>query len=156
MLRLRLSSASLPALSLGAALFALAACASPEAEIATVATAQAPEAASPALVEAPPVEASVAALAPEAPALLQVAETEDALTLPVAYSCAGGRTFVATFPGHGRSVTVAAAGETRVLQHRGKAEDFVFADGQGATLTAEGAGAALTGLGGSFTDCMAG
>jgi hypothetical protein len=107
-------------------------------------------------VEAPPVEASVAALTPETPVLMQVAGAEDALTLPVSYSCSDGRSFIATFPEHGRFVTVAAAGETRILQHRGKAEDFVFTDGQGATLTAEGAGAALSGLGGTYADCMAG
>lgn len=154
MSRLRLSFGSLPALGLGAALFALGACASPEAPVAAVANTQVAEAAP--IAEAPPVEASVAPLAAETPTLLQVADAEDALTLPVSYSCSGGRSFTATFPEHGRAVTVSAAGETRVLQHRGKAEDFIFADGAGATLTAEGAGAALTGVGGSYTECMAG
>jgi len=143
MLRLGFSSGAL-ALSL----FALAACASPEAEIG--ATAAAP------VAEAPAVEASIAPLASETPALVQVADAEDALVLPVTYSCSDGRSFIATFPEHGRTVTVAAAGETRVLAHKGKSEDFIFADASGATLTAEGAGAALTGIGGAYLDCMAG
>lgn len=142
MLRLGLSS------SVFAALFALAACASPEAEIAT--TAAAP------LAEAPAVEASITPMAPQG-VLIQVADAEDALVLPVNYSCAEGRSFIATFPEHGTSVTIAAAGETRVLASKGKAEDFIFADASGATLSAEGAGAALTGLGDApYLDCMAG
>lgn len=81
---------------------------------------------------------------------------EDALELPVAYNCAQGRTFVAVFPGHGRSVTVAAAGETRVLPHRGAEDSVMFSDG-GVTMTADGADATLTGLGeGAYTECMAG
>ena len=80
---------------------------------------------------------------------------EDALQLPVAYNCAQGRTFVAVFPGHGRSVTVAAAGETRVLPHKGAQDSVMFSDG-GVTMTAEGADATLTGLGSAYTECMAG
>ena len=135
-------------------LLAVAACASPnEAEIA--ATAQ-PAAETVAVLEAAPVEASITAL-PSAPALIQVsADAEDALVMPVTYSCAGGRSFVATFPEHGRAVTIAAAGETRVLAHKGEADAAMFADGAGATLTAEGAGATLTGLGATYADCMAG
>ncbi len=104
----------------------------------------------------------------EAPAAVQTASLEplpqavategpvDALQLPVAYNCAGGRTFTAVFPGHGRSVTVAAAGETRVLPHRGATDAVMFSDG-GVTMTAEGADATLTGLGeGAYTECMAG
>ena len=80
----------------------------------------------------------------------------DALQLPVSYNCAEGRTFTAVFPGHGRSVTVAAAGETRVLPHKGAADAVLFTDGS-ATMTAEGADATLTGLGDApFTECMAG
>jgi hypothetical protein len=80
----------------------------------------------------------------------------DALQLPVAYNCEQGRTFVAVFPGHGRSVTVAAAGQTRVLPHRGAADAVMFSDA-GVTMTADGADATLTGLGdGPYTGCMAG
>jgi hypothetical protein len=107
-------------------------------------------------VEAPAVEASIAPLAPETPALLQVAHAEDALVMPVSYSCAQGRSFTATFPEHGGAVLVAAAGETRVLATKGRAEEFIFADASGVTLSAEGAGAALTGLGSPYLDCEAG
>ncbi len=142
---------ALSALALSGSMLALAACASPEAEVTTAAAVSAPV-----MAEAPAVEASIAPLASETPVLTQVADAEDALTLPINYSCSEGRSFVAVFPEHGRTVTVAAAGETRVLQHRGKAEDFIFSDGAGVTLTAEGAGAALSGMGGVYADCMAG
>ena len=104
----------------------------------------------------------------EAPAIVQTASLEplpqavategpvDALQLPVSYNCAEGRTFTAVFPGHGRSVTVAAAGETRVLPHKGSTDAVLFTDGA-ATMTADGADATLTGLGdGAYTECMAG
>ena len=104
----------------------------------------------------------------EAPAIVQTAALEplpqavategpvDALQMPVSYNCAEGRTFTAVFPGHGRSVTVAAAGETRVLPHRAAADAVMFSDG-GVTMTAEGADATLTGLGdGPYTECIAG
>ena len=106
----------------------------------------------------------------QAPRLMQLAAAEsaplpqavategpvDALQLPVSYNCAEGRTFTAVFPGHGRSVTVAVAGETRVLPHRGAADAVMYSDG-GVTMTAEGADATLTGLGdGAYTECMAG
>lgn len=90
---------------------------------------------------------------------LPVANTvvaEDALVMPVTYACGGDRSFIATYPEHGRTVMIAAAGETRVLSHRGAADTVMFADAAGATLTAEGAGATLTGMGEAFTDCMAG
>ena len=104
----------------------------------------------------------------EAPALVQSAALEplpqavaeegpvDALQMPVSYNCAEGRTFTAVFPGHGRSVTVAVAGETRVLPHR-QAADAVMFSADGVTLTADGADATLTGLGeGVYAQCMAG
>lgn len=130
-------------------LLALAACAAPgsEPEVAGAALSEAAVVAEPA-----PVEASIEAL----PSVTLVADAEDALVMPVSYACAGDRSFIATFPEHGRTVTVAAAGETRVLAHRGAADTVMFADGSGVTLTAEGAGATLTGLGAAFTDCLAG
>jgi hypothetical protein len=144
--------AAFSALALSGSMLALAACASPEADVAAAAAAAAPVM----VAEAPAVEASIAPLASTTPMLTQVAEAEDAMTLPISYSCSAGRTFIAVFPEHGRTVTVAAGGETRVLQHRGKTDDFIFSDGEGVTLTAEGAGAALSGLGGVYADCMAG
>lgn len=103
--------------------------------------------------------ATVQLAAVESQALPQAVATEgpvDALQLPVSYNCAEGRTFTAVFPGHGRSVTVAAAGETRVLPHRSAADAVMFSDG-GVTMTADGADATLTGLGdGAYTECMAG
>jgi hypothetical protein len=150
MRRLGLSSSVL-ALSV----LALTACASPETEIgATAATRSAAPAA--ALVEAPAVEASISPLAPETPVLTQVADAEDALTMPVSYSCDGDRRFVATFPEHGNAVTVAAAGEVRVLAHKGASDQLMFADASGVTLSAEGADATLTGLGEAYVGCMAG
>lgn len=142
MTRFRLSAAAL-----AASLLALAACASPEAEIASTA---AP------LAEAPPVEASTTAL-PSEGLLIQVADAEDALVMPVTYSCSDARTFVATFPEHGNSVVIAAAGDVRILSHKGASDAVMFTDVSGATLSAEGAGATLTGLGdGPYLDCMAG
>ena len=139
---------SLSAAALAASLFTLAACASPEAEIVSVASAPA--------VEAAPVEASIAPLTPQG-VLIQVADAEDALTLPVNYSCSDERNFVATFPEHGNSVVIAAAGDVRILSHKGAADAVLFTDASGATLSAEGAGATLTGLGdGPYLDCMAG
>ena len=122
-------------------LAALAACAS-ESE-GTSASAQAPQIAQ-AAAEMRPLPV---AIADEGPV--------DALQMPVAYNCAEGRTFTAVFPGHGRSVTVAAAGETRVLPHKGAADAVLFTDG-GVTMTADGADATLTGLGDAYTECMAG
>lgn len=139
---------SLSTAALAASLFAMAACASPEADLAT--TAAAP------VAEAAPIEASTTALAPEG-VLVQVADAEDALTLPVNYSCSDERSFVATFPEHGNSVTIAAAGDVRILSHKGARDAVMFTDASGATLSAEGAGATLTGLGdGPYLDCMAG
>ena len=90
------------------------------------------------------------------PQAVALSGPKDALVLPIAYSCADARTFTATFPADGRSVTVAAAGETRVLRHRGGADAMLYAE-EGATLSAEGATATLTGLaGGPYTDCQAG
>ena len=109
------------------------------------ASAEAPQIAQVASLESEPLPQAVAAEGPV-----------DALQLPVSYNCAEGRTFVAIFPGHGRSVTVAAAGETRVLPHRGAEDAVMFSDG-GVTMTADGADATLTGLGdGAYTECMAG
>ena len=133
--------------ALAASLLVLAACASPEAEIASAAP----------VAEAPAVEASVAELAPQG-LLVQVADAEDALVMPVNYSCSDDRSFTATFPEHGNSVVVAAAGDVRILAHKGASDAVLFTDdASGATLSAEGAGATLTGLGdGPYVDCMAG
>lgn len=142
------------ALVLLAPALVLGACASPsEVEVASVAATA--DLAAPLLVEAAPLEASIQALEP-APAPILVADAEDALVMPVTYSCADRRSFVATFPEHGRAVTVAAAGEVRTLAHRDGADAALFTDAAGATLTAEGAGATLTGFGRAYTDCMAG
>lgn len=139
-------------------LLALGACASPnEGEVAAAAPA-AVRAEAVATLEAAPVEASTEALQPAAPVLVQASlegDAEDALVMPVTYSCSGGRSFIATFPEHGRTVTVAAAGETRVLQHR-DGDAALFADTAGAALVAEGAEASLTGLGEGYAGCMAG
>ncbi|HEX8570519.1 MAG TPA: hypothetical protein VF699_11445 [Caulobacteraceae bacterium] len=124
-------------------LAALAACAS-ETD-GTAATAEAPQITQVAAVDT---QALPVAIADEGPV--------DALQLPVSYNCAEGRTFTAVFPGHGRSVTVAAAGETRVLPHKGARDSVMFTDG-GVTMTADGADATLTGLGeAAYTECMAG
>ena len=124
-------------------LAALGACAS-ESESSSAA-AQAPQLTQAVAVDSQPLPQAVALEGPV-----------DALELPVSYNCAEGRTFTAVFPGHGRSVTVAAAGETRVRPHRSAADIVMFSEG-GVTMTAEGADATLTGLGdGPYTACMAG
>jgi len=143
--------AGLRLLAAALTLSALAACAAPGEGLETSAALSDPAVAT---AELAPVEASIEAL-PVANTLL-AADAEDALVMPVTYSCGGERSFIATFPEHGRAVTVAAGGETRVLAHRGAADTVMFADAAGATLTAEGAGATLTGMGEAFTDCMAG
>ncbi|MDP8916257.1 MAG: hypothetical protein M3M95_03440 [Pseudomonadota bacterium] len=144
----------LACLSSAIGLLALGACAAPG---------EGPETASAALSETAAIQAALNEPAPAEASITPLpvvnavtADAEDALVMPVTYSCEGGRSFVATFPEHGRAVTVAAAGETRVLAHRGAADTVMFADAAGATLTAEGAGATLTGMGEAYTDCMAG
>jgi hypothetical protein len=135
-------------------LLAMAACAAPgESLESSRAALNEPSAMQVAAAEPAPIEASIEALPVSN---VVTADAEDALVMPVTYSCGNGRNFVATFPEHGRTVTIAAAGETRVLAHRGAADTVMFADSAGATLTAEGAGATLTGMGGAYTDCMAG
>ena len=135
-------------------LLAVAACAAPgEGPETTSAALSEPASVQMAAAEPAPIEASITPL-PVANVI--AADAEDALVLPVTYACEGDRSFIATFPEHGRTVTVAAAGETRVLAHRGASDAVMFADGAGATLTAEGAGATLTGMGEVFADCMAG
>ena len=135
-------------------LLTLAACAAPGEgpETASAALSE-PAATQVALVEPAPFEDSIQPLPVANPA---PTAAEDALVLPVSYACEGDRSFIATFPEHGRTVTIAAAGETRVLAHRGATDAVMFSDGNGATLTAEGAGATLTGMGEAFTGCMAG
>ena len=124
----------------------LAACAS-ENDGATTAAVETPQFTQVALSETTPLPQAVS-VADEGPV--------DALQLPVSYNCAEGRSFTAVFPGHGRSVTIAAAGETRVLPHKGARDAVMFSDG-GVTMTAEGADATLTGLGeAAYTECMAG
>ncbi len=136
-------------LSCALALAGLAACASPS-EMETQAAARTEAAV--AVAEPAPVEASTQAL----PAVTRVAMApEDALVLPITYQCEGDRSFIATFPEHGTSVTIAAAGETRVLAHKGANDAAMFTDGS-ATLTADGAEATLTGFGAAFTACVAG
>ena len=80
---------------------------------------------------------------------------EDGLVLPVGYACQDGRSFIATYPANGKTVTIAAAGETRILPHRGASDSVIFSDGD-VTLTAEGAEATLTGSDQPYTACMAG
>jgi membrane-bound inhibitor of C-type lysozyme len=80
---------------------------------------------------------------------------EDGMVLPVGYACQDGRSFIATYPANGKTVTIAAAGETRILAHRGAADTVMFSDGD-VTLTAEGAEATLTGIDEPYTACMAG
>ena len=139
---------SLSAAALAVSLLGVTACASPETKLASANSAPA--------AEAPPVEASTAPLASEG-VLIQVADAEDALTMPVNYSCSDDRNFVATFPEHGNTVVIAAAGDVRILQHKGAADAVMFTDASGATLSAEGAAATLTGVGdGPYMDCMAG
>ena len=134
------------ALSLGAA---LAACASPEREAASAAAE--PALITVASVETQPLNAPLPmAIAPASPT-----SPEDALVVPIAYACQGGRSFTAAFPANGESVRIAAAGEVRTLPHREAADTVMFSDGE-VTLTAEGAEATLTGLDGSYRGCMAG
>ncbi len=134
-------------------LLALAACAAPGEGLEGASAALNEPVSLQAAAEPAPLEASIEAL----PVVNAAAsDAEDALVMPVTYSCGNARSFVATFPEHGRTVLIAAAGETRVLAHRGAADAVMFADTAGATLTAEGAGATLTGIGGAYTDCMAG
>ncbi len=80
---------------------------------------------------------------------------EDGMVLPVGYACQDGRSFIATYPANGKTVTIAAAGETRILPHRGAADTVMFSDGN-VTLTAEGPEATLTGIDEPYTACMAG
>ena len=123
----------------------LAACASPETE-------------SSAGVEAPTMQlASNPENAPLPMAIAPASELspEDGMVLPVGYACQDGRSFVATFPANGKSVTIAAAGETRILPHRGASDSVLFTDGD-VTLTADGAEATLTGIEDPYMACMAG
>jgi hypothetical protein len=83
------------------------------------------------------------------------ASPEDGMVLPVGYACQDGRSFIATYPANGKTVTIAAAGETRILPHRGASDTVMFSDGD-VTLTAEGAEATLTGIDAPYTACMAG
>ena len=130
-------------------LSALAACASPEREAA--AAAAEPALVTVASVEAQPLNAPLPmAIAPASPG-----GPEDALVVPIAYACEGGRSFTAAFPAHGEHVRIAAAGEVRVLPHKDAADTVMFSDGE-MTLTAEGAEATLTGPDGSYRNCMAG
>jgi hypothetical protein len=138
----------LSALSLSAA---VAACASPEGETASVA-------AEPQLVTVANLEAQGAALGAPLPMAIAPAapsSPEDALVIPVTYACEGGRSFTAAFPAHGEAVRIAAAGEVRLLPHRKAADTVMFSDGD-VTMTAEGAEATLTGLDGAYRGCMAG
>ena len=133
------------ALSLSAA---LAACASPEGEAANAA-------AEPQLMTVANVEPQPAALNAPLPMAIAPAgpgSPEDALVIPVAYACDGGRSFTAAFPANGEAVRIAAAGEVRTLPHR---DAVMFSDGE-VTLTAEGAEATLTGLDGAYRGCLAG
>ena len=92
---------------------------------------------------------------PQAIAPASATSPEDALVMPVAYACEGGRIFTAAFPADGQSVRIAAAGETRVLPHRDAVDAVMFSDGA-VTLTADGAEATLSGLDGLYAGCMAG
>ena len=128
---------------------ALAGCASSEGE-GTTAAAE-PALITVASVETQPLNAPLPmAIAPASPSA-----PEDALVIPIAYACQGGRGFTAAFPANGESVRIAAAGEVRTLPHREAADTVMFSDGE-VTLTAEGAEATLTGLDGSYRGCMAG
>ena len=137
------SPAALGVLTLTA--LTLGACASPEAD--TTAGVEAPTMQLASGVENAPLPMAIAPASEVSP--------EDGLVLPVGYACEDGRSFVATYPANGKSVTIAANGETRVLPHRGAADTVLFSDGA-VTLTAEGAEATLTGFGDSYRDCMAG
>ena len=128
---------------------ALAACASPERE-GTSAAAE-PTLVTVASVDTQPLNAPL----PMAIAPATATSPEDALVIPVAYACQGGRGFTAAFPANGESVRIAAAGEVRVLPHKDAADTVMYSDGQ-VTMTAEGAEATLTGLDGSYRGCMAG
>ena len=136
------------ALSLSAT---LAACASPEGEASNAAAE--PQLVSVANVE--PQAASLNAPLPMAIAPASPTSPEDALVVPVAYACEGGRSFTAAFPANGQAVRIAAAGEVRTLPHRDAADTVMFSDGE-VTLTAEGAEATLTGMDGAYRGCMAG
>ena len=128
---------------------ALAACASPERDVSSAAAE--PALVTVASVEAQPLNAPLPlAIAPAGPSA-----PEDALVMPIAYACQGGRGFTAAFPAHGENVRIAAAGEVRVLPHKDAADTVMYSDGL-VTLTAEGAEATLTGLDGSYRGCMAG
>lgn len=110
--------------------------------------------------EAPVVTMAAAEAVENAPLPMAIAPAseaspEDGLVLPVGYSCEDGRSFIATYPAHGKSVLIAAAGETRTLPHRGAADSVMFSDGD-VTLTAEGPEATLTGIDQPYTACMAG
>ena len=91
---------------------------------------------------------------PQAIAPASASSPEDALVMPIAYACTGGRSFVAAFPADG-SVRISAAGETRRLAHRDAADAMMFSDGE-VTLTADGAEATLSGLDGLYSGCIAG
>ena len=132
---------------------ALAACASPSEDAATSAEASGLSA----VAEAQPAAMQVAQNAPLPVAIAPAApgSPEDALIVPIAYACEGGRSFTAAFPADGKTVRIAAAGETRTLAHRAAADAVLFSDGE-ATLTADGAEATLSGLDGTYVRCMAG
>ena len=123
----------------------LSACASPEAEVAAGVEAPTMQLAS--NVENAPLPMAIAPASAVSP--------EDGMVLPVGYACEDGRSFVATYPANGKSVTIAAAGETRILPHRGASDSVLFSDGD-ITLTADGAEATLTGFEDAYMDCMAG
>ena len=136
------------ALSLSAT---LAACVSPEGEAANAA-------AEPQLVSVANIEPQPAPLngpLPMAIAPASPTSPEDALVIPVAYVCEGGRSFTAAFPPNGETVRIAAAGQVRTLPHKDAADTVMFSDGE-VTMTAEGAEATLTGPDGTYRGCMAG
>jgi hypothetical protein len=136
---------------------ALAACVSPERETPNAAAAAEPALVTVASVDPQPLDGAAPLNAPLPMAIAPAGPSapEDALVIPIAYACQGGRAFTAAFPANGESVRIAAAGEVRVLPHKDAADTVMFSDGV-VTLTAEGAEATLTGPDGSYRGCMAG
>lgn len=84
-----------------------------------------------------------------------VTEPAPSLTTPIAYGCAAGKRFTATYPAKGNTVVVAAGGLTKTLPLARSASGARYA---AATfeLWGKGDSARLSGFpGGPCNDCMA-
>lgn len=77
-----------------------------------------------------------------------------AITTPIAYGCARGKTFMATYPANGRKAIVTAGGVTKALPLARSASGARYAKGP-FEIWGKGDGARLTGFpGGPYDNCQ--